>query len=478
MSNWLPDRELPCSGTQVLKYFKTVFEYIRAMPATPHVRRSLGLLPLIATTFFMVSGGPYGLEELVQKAGYTRALIVLALLPFLWSLPTAFMVGELSGAIPEEGGYYIWVRRAMGPFWGFQEAWLSLLASVFDMAIYPTLFVLYLGQLVPTLGQGRNAVMVGAAVVAVAAIWNIAGIRAVGKSSVYMMLGLLSPFALITLLGLWRSHASSAAVHYGSSVDLPAAISVGMWNYMGWDNASTVAGEVEDPQRTYPRAMLGAAALVALCYLIPVAAAMVAGIDPSAWTTGSWVEAARTLGGRWLGLAVVVGGMICGFGMTNALVLSYTRVPFAMAEHGFLPAGFLKLHPRTSAPWVSIVVCAIAWTLCLPLGFERLVLIDIILYGLSLMLEFVALVVLRVREPDLPRKFRAPGGLIGAAALGVGPAVLLALTYVRGESERAGPVTALGLGAILAALGVVTYFVSRAQGARRKVQGEEESPEA
>src|ERR1051326_4052597 len=111
------------------------------MPTAPRFRRSLGLLPLIATTFFMVSGGPYGLEELVQKAGYTRALVVLALLPFLWSLPTAFMVGELSGAIPEEGGYYVWVRRALGPFWGFQEAWLSLLASVFDMAIYPTLFV-------------------------------------------------------------------------------------------------------------------------------------------------------------------------------------------------------------------------------------------------------------------------------------------------------------------------------------------------
>jgi len=448
------------------------------MPTAPRFRRSLGLLPLIAATFFMVSGGPYGLEELVQKAGYTRALVVLALLPFLWSLPTAFMVGELSGAIPEEGGYYVWVRRALGPFWGFQEAWLSLLASVFDMAIYPTLFVLYLGQLVPALGSGRNGVIVGAAVVAVAAIWNIAGIRAVGKSSVYLMLALLSPFAVITALAMWRTHAFSVAVHHGSSVDLPAAISIAMWNYMGWDNASTVAGEVENPQRTYPIAMLGAATLVALCYLIPVAGAMVAGIDPSAWTTGSWVQAANSLGGRWLGLAVVVGGMICGFGMSNALVLSYTRVPFAMAEHGYLPSAFLKLHPKTGAPWVSIVVCAIGWTLCLPLGFDRLVLIDIILYGGSLMLEFVALVVLRVREPELPRKFRAPGGVIGAAVLGLGPAALLVLTYVRGESERAGPVTALGLGAILATVGVVMYFVSKTRVARVNVESNNESSEA
>jgi hypothetical protein len=67
-------------------------------------------------------------------------------------------------------------------------------------------------------------------------------------------------------------------------------------------------------------------------------------------------------------------------------------------------------------------------------------------------------VVLRCREPDLPRRFRAPGGLIGAVALGIGPAALLVLMYVRGESERTGPITALGLGAILALLGVVVYF--------------------
>ncbi|MGA2000836.1 MAG: APC family permease [Terriglobales bacterium] len=430
------------------------------MPRAPRVRRSLGLLPLVAATFFMVSGGPYGLEELVQKAGYARALVVLLVLPFIWSLPTAFMVGELSGALPEEGGYYVWVRRALGPFWGFQEAWLSMLASIFDMAIYPTLFVLYLGQIAPSLGRGRNGLLVGAAVVAVAAIWNIAGVRAVGKSSVYLMLVLLFPFAAITVYAMWRAPLPSV-VHHGASLDLLGAVSVAMWNYMGWDNASTIAGEVEDPQRNYPRAMIGAAVLVAVVYLIPVAAAMVAGIDPATWTTGSWVQAAAALGGRWLGLAVVAGGMICGLGMTNALVLSYTRVPFAMAQDGYLPAAFLRVHSKTGAPWVSILACAVAWTVCLPLGFERLVLIDLILYGVALLLEFVALVVLRLREPELPRRFRAPGGIAGAAALGIGPAALLVLTVVRGESERTGPITALGLGAILGLLGVLVYYAMR-----------------
>src|SRR5450755_3202652 len=117
-------------------------------------QRKMRILPLIAATNFMVSGGPYGIEDILGGAGFARAIVILVFLPFLWSLPTALMIGELASAIPAEGGFYVWVRRAMGPFWGFQEAWLSLSASVFDMAIYPTLFVLYLGKLAPTLTIG------------------------------------------------------------------------------------------------------------------------------------------------------------------------------------------------------------------------------------------------------------------------------------------------------------------------------------
>ena len=118
--------------------------------------KKMRLLPLVAATYFMVSGGPYGLEDIIGMAGYGRALLLLALVPLVWSLPTSLMVGELASAVPEEGGFYRWVRRAMGPFWGFQEAWLSLAASVFDMAIYPTTFVLYLSHVAPGLTAGHR----------------------------------------------------------------------------------------------------------------------------------------------------------------------------------------------------------------------------------------------------------------------------------------------------------------------------------
>src|ERR1700745_52107 len=91
----------------------------------------ISVVPMITATYFMVAGGPYGLEDIVQKTGYAATLLILVGTPLLWSLPTAMMVSELATAIPEEGGFYIWVRRGMGRFWGFQEAWLTLAGSVF-----------------------------------------------------------------------------------------------------------------------------------------------------------------------------------------------------------------------------------------------------------------------------------------------------------------------------------------------------------
>ncbi len=234
-----------------------------------------------------------------------------------------------------------------------------------------------------------------------------------------------------------------------------------MWNYMGWDNASTIAGEVERPQRTYPLAMICAVLLVTLTYVVPVAALARTGIDPSGWTTGAWVNVGETLGGPWLATAITIGGAVCGIGMFNALVLSYSRLPAALADDGFLPAFIGHRDPKSGAPIYAVVVCCIAYTACLGLGFARLVEIDVLLYGLSLLLEFATLVALRVREPELGRPFRVPGGLVGSVLLGIPPMALLLAALVRGSREEAGAINALTLGAIIVAVGPIVYVLRR-----------------
>ncbi len=412
----------------------------------------------------MVSGGTYGTEEIVHGAGYGRAILILLLTPLLWSLPTAFMIGELSSALPHEGGYYAWVRRALGNFWGFQEAWLSLVASIFDMAIYPTLFVAYLTRMFPWFQQGYRGWMVGLALVIACAILNMAGVKVVSTTSLWLFFALSAPFVAIVVLAPFKLGALANAVTKPttSTVDILGGLLICMWNYMGWDNASTIATEVERPQRTYPRAMLAAVVIVALSYVLPVAAMWMTGLAPTAWETGSWADIAGLLGGPLLRIGVVLGGMISAFGMFNALVMSYSRLPLAMAQDGMLPSIFGKLQRRSRAPWVAILACGIGWALWLGLGFARLVTLDILLYGFSLMLEFAALAVLRFREPNLPRPFRVPGGLFGAIAVGIPPMLLLGFSIVRSKHEQVWNMSSFAFAMILIAAGVVAYLINHA----------------
>jgi amino acid transporter len=431
--------------------------------------RKLRILPLIAATYFMVSGGPYAIEDILGGAGYTTAIVILLVLPFLWSLPTTLMIGELASAIPTEGGFYVWVRRALGPFWGYQEGWLSLSASVFDMAIYPAFFVAYLGKFNPAWIAGWHGWAWSLAVVVVCCAWNLRGAPSVGDGSVWLFLLLLSPFAVFVVIGFWHGFSAHPSIQWGhgnTQSSLFIAVQVAMWNYMGWDNASTVAEEVENPQRNYPRAMIGSALLVAFTYVLPLTAMAFAGLSAESFSTGAWVDAASSIGGPLLGMAVVAGGTISGFGMFNALVMSYTRLPMAMAEDRMLPRVVARTNSR-GVPWVSVLLCGFAWALALRLPFERLISIDLTLYGASLLLEFVALVVLRIREPNMPRPFKA-GNLAFACALGVGPAVLIAyqLWGSRGDQVVEG-FSAILFASLVALVGPILYWLTTWRQGRR-----------
>jgi amino acid transporter len=430
---------------------------VRAANA-PGVRK-MTVLPMIAATYFMVAGGPYGLEEIVHKTGYGPTLLILLVTPLLWSLPTALMVSELATAIPEEGGFYVWVRRGLGNFMGYQEAWLSLAGSVFEMALYPNLFVSYLGRFAPWLVAGHRGLAIGFAMIALCTAWNLFGVRAMGEGSVALNVALLAPFAVLIAIALAGGRAGTAADTPLRNADLLGGVLIAMWNYMGWDNLSTIAGEVESPQRTYSRAMFGAVVLVVVSYLLPVAAVARTGLDPNAWTEGGWVDVARLVGGDALAVTIALAGVLGAVGSFGALMMSFTRLPGAMAKDGYLPAVFTRTN-RAGAPWVAILVSAIFWAACYPLGFERSLILDVMLTGLSILLEFWALAALRVREPDLSRPYRVPGGTAGAVLIGLPPLGLMIAALVRNGNEAIGPTSGLSIGLIVIAAGSIAYVVS------------------
>ncbi|HLH18328.1 MAG TPA: APC family permease [Bryobacteraceae bacterium] len=422
--------------------------------------RKLTLLPLVAAIYFMVFGGPYGLEDIVARSGYAGAIAILLLTPLLWALPTGLMVAEMTSAVPEEGGYYVYVTRGLGRFWGFQEVWLSLAGSIFDMAIYPTLFIGYLGHFLPAATAGARGMAIGVALVAAAALWNALGARKVGGSSVLLGIVLLAPFAVLMAVGALHRAPATAPVPLRQA-DILGGILVAMWNFMGWDNSSTVAGEVENPRRTYPLAMVFGILAVTVTAILPIAAVALTGLDPNRWSTGGWAVVAQAIGGgTLLAFAITAGGMIGAAGSLNALTLSLSRLPAVLAEDRFLPRIFARRN-AAGAPWFSIGACALLWALALQLTFVKLIALDVLLTGLSILLQFAALVGLRVREPGLKRPYRVPGGIWGAIGIGIPPLVLLILTALRTQIEPVGPINALDLGALLIAGGVGAYFLGR-----------------
>jgi amino acid transporter len=400
-------------------------------------------------------------------------LLILLITPLVWSIPTAMMVSELATSIPEEGGFYIWVRRGLGRFMGYQETWLTLAGSVFEMALYPNLFVAYIGRFAPNMVAGYRGLAIGFAMIAICAAWNIFGSRAVGEGSVLLNVALLLPFAMLVLVAVAHGHSAAAAGAVPlRHADFLGGILIAMWNYMGWDNLSTIAGEVDRPRKTYTRAMLGAVVLVVAGYLLPVAAVAQLGIDPNRWTTGGWVDVGRIVGGDSLALAVAIAGILGAIGSFGALMMSFTRLPVVMAEDGYLPKVFTKRYSRSGAPWVAVIACALFWAVCYPLGFERSLILDVLLTGLSILLEFWALAALRIREPGLLRPYRVPGGTIGAILIGLPPLALIITALVRNGQESVGSTNELVIGAMIVSAGFAMYFLTGFLQRKSRSQGE------
>jgi amino acid transporter len=385
-------------------------------------RRGLNLSGLVALTFFCVAGGAYGLEDAVGAAGPMVVLLGILILPWLWSFPTALMTAELATAMPEDGGYVIWVEKAFGRFWGFQEGWLSWLCSFADNALYPVMFVDYLAYLSGDMSPAERW-LIGAGVISFVTWLNLRGIRAVGLSSIVFTILVLAPFIVMSGLGA----SSVESLHWfgrTAVIDWPLLLSTLLWNTCGWDNAGCLAGEVVKPSRSYPRAMVATVLIVTAAYLVPVAVGVSADTQWSEWKEGTFPKLAAQIGGGWLGVWLTVAGLISAAGLFNALLCTSSRVSYAMARRAMLPRPLADLHPRHATPATSIIVNATGVALLIPFPFQELIQVDMFLYALALLLEFAALIWLRVKAPEMPRPYRVPFGMPGVIAISIPPVAL------------------------------------------------------
>ena len=432
--------------------------------------RGVGTLALVFILFFCTSGGPYTTETLIHSVGPGLGLLILLLVPLIWSLPEVLIVGELASMLPEEGGYYRWVDRAFGRFWAFQNGWLTWIYSLVDMALYPVLFNQYLRYFLPGMNE-RAEWLISLAVIWGATWINLRGSAHVGRASIiagsFVMLGFLAmsifsaPHVAHTP---WQPFASENARGIGG---LAVGISIALWNYIGWDNASTAGGEIRNPSRSYPLALAVALPFVIIGYFVPLLATLGA-TDWTTWPEAGWPQiaaAAAGNAGRWIAIWIALGGMVSALALFNALLLGYSRIPFVLADDGLLPRTLAKLDKR-GTPRNAVIISAIFYSIFALIPFGRLIIADVLLYSLALFLEFGALIQLRKREPSLRGSFRIPIGRAGVTILAALPMIVLlgviALAFRDGEYG----IPALIGTAVAIATGPLMYRLALARGSQ------------
>lgn len=377
--------------------------------------RQLRPLQLAAIIFLTVSGGPYGLESLFTYVGNQGALLLLLVTPLLWDVPTILTVLELNSLMPVTGGYYQWVKRALGIRWAFYEGWWTWLYTFIDLAIYPVLFIGYAVFFFPAIAVYKVPICL--AVIWSSALLNILGIVPVGRTSVFLGIMVLVPFVVLFIV-LLMHHSSSGTIPTPSLHGLGfSPIAMGlytvMWNFIGWDNATTYAGEVQRPARSYFLSICLAFILIVAVYILAALAVHRSGIGAETLDNGKWPVLGTLAGGRWLGALLAAGGMASTLGLYSAVLLSVSRVPQVMASDSLLPAWLCRLHARFQTPYLSIIASSVVVSILILWTFEDLVVMDIVLYGAGLSLEFVALFVLRIRQPRAHRPFKIPLGNTG-----------------------------------------------------------------
>jgi amino acid transporter len=267
---------------------------------------------------------------------------------------------------------------------------------------------------------------------------NIRSLRSMALSSVAFAVIILIPVAAMTALGLaaWGQSPLTPFVPPGQSVaaSLGLGLTTAIWFYSGYESMSTMAGEVAEPQRVIPRALLVSLPMVVAIYLLPTLAGLASVGRWAEWDseTGlTLVDVARELGGPLLGGAMMVAALVSSLALYNAYLAAGARTTLVMAERRLLPSVLARVHPRFGTPHGSILVAAAIHALLALGSFEVLLVIDVFLFVMSYLLIFAAGIALRVKEPGLARPFRIPLGtgafvLFAAVPMAVGLVVLVA----------------------------------------------------
>jgi len=402
--------------------------------------------------FCLCSAGAYGIEDMIPAAGPGLALVMLIVLPFLWSTPMALVATELGSAIPEEGGFYKWVQHGLGEFWGFQAGWWRTISIYVDNTIYVVLAGAYLASVIDM--TPAQQYLFKASMIVFFTWINLRGIRDVGFVSSAISLLVMVAFALVAVVGFanWQHNPFQpfTAPEQSLAQNIGAALAIGIWMYSGYESMSTMAGELEDPQ-VIPKATLISVPLIMAVYILPTMGGLA--------SIGSWQQWGAEGGLSYsdviaaylpaLETAFVLVAVLANFSVFNAYIASGSRGFFAMADDNLAPGALVKCSRDRGVPYIVVLSLGVFALIAAVFPFEVIVVIDVMLFMSAYVLIFIAACVLRVREHGMHRPFRIPFGNRGFIAMCVPPVLIAILAlFTSGADYFLGGVLALVSGPV------------------------------
>ncbi|MGI6747685.1 MAG: APC family permease [Anaerovoracaceae bacterium] len=408
----------------------------------------------VSTVVFMIfclcAAGAYGIEEMIPESGAGLTLVMLIVLPFVWSIPLGLVAAELGSARPQEGGYYRWVQEACGEFWGFQAGWWRTISIYIDNTLYVILAGAYLANAFDLSWEAEMVFKI--AMILVFTYINIRGIKDVGIVSTILSVLVIGAFSLVAICGFmnWNQNpfipftadgeimgvAGIAPVDWVYYIGM--GIAIGMWMYAGYESMSTVAGEVKNPQ-VIPKATLITIPLIMAVYIFPTMGGLASVGDWANWGTepGS-VGYADVLVQYWhpiFGIIFAIIAVIAQCSIYNTYIASGSRGFFVLADDHLAPPILVKCDAKHGVPYVSVITVAIVNIILCQFAFTTIVVVDVFLLVSSYVMIFISALILRKKIPNEEFKFKIPGGYGFLVILCVVPCLIAFCSYFINGTE-------------------------------------------
>lgn len=428
-------------------------------------KKKLSLISVVFMMYIFISGGAFGIEDMIGGAGPGIAFIVLLVLPFIWAYPYGLICTELGARYTEESGFYGWIKRGLGRFAAYIAGWSMTLANFVDTAVYLVIAVGYLDAALGLNLSPTTTWLLGLVFVVVFCLLNIKGVDLLAFSSTVTAIMILAPFTLLVLFSIPQMHfnplqpifASADAGLPGALGDINTALLVGLWMFMGYESIHSFADEVEGAGPLISKAFMWAVPLAAIMYLLPTFFALAVTGNWQDWSTEgplSFVEVGAAVGGNFLMVLFLIAGFVGNLGTFSSYLGFGARVTSDMAEDGLFFKGFDKVG-KNGTPYVAIIAASIITGILSYGSFSDLIVIDVILLLIPVILIFISGVVLRFKDTtEVPEgAFRLPISNGAFALLTLLPTAIAVYAIVTTEF------VSLIAGGICILLGVIMYFV-------------------